>query len=90
LASLPRKLGADGLVHHVARQLGSPVPLLTAVGAKTKRIKIAVNPALCCIAWDVALRLARSSLLDRLRQVVPVIGLAEENIARLKVRPMTV
>ena len=36
-------LGADGAyfrVHHFARQLTSPFPLLAAVGAKTKRIEI--------------------------------------------------
>ncbi|RFC68438.1 LLM class flavin-dependent oxidoreductase [Mesorhizobium denitrificans] len=37
------ELGADGAyfrVHHFARQLGSPFPLLAAAGAKTKRIEI--------------------------------------------------
>src|SRR4051812_14316272 len=37
------KLGADGVcfrVHPFARQLGSPFPLLAAVGARTKRIEI--------------------------------------------------
>jgi alkanesulfonate monooxygenase SsuD/methylene tetrahydromethanopterin reductase-like flavin-dependent oxidoreductase (luciferase family) len=37
------ELGADGAyfrVHHFARQLGSPFPLLAAVGARTKRIEI--------------------------------------------------
>lgn len=37
------ELGADGAyfrVHHLARQLASPLPLLAAVGAKTKRIEI--------------------------------------------------
>jgi alkanesulfonate monooxygenase SsuD/methylene tetrahydromethanopterin reductase-like flavin-dependent oxidoreductase (luciferase family) len=36
-------LGADGAffrVHHFARQLGSPFPLLAAIGAKTTRIEI--------------------------------------------------
>jgi Coenzyme F420-dependent N5,N10-methylene tetrahydromethanopterin reductase and related flavin-dependent oxidoreductases len=36
-------LGADGAyfrVHHFARQLASPFPLLAAVGAKTSRIEI--------------------------------------------------
>ena len=35
------ELGADGAyfrVHHFARQLGSPFPLLAAVGARTKKI----------------------------------------------------
>ncbi|WCG84260.1 LLM class flavin-dependent oxidoreductase [Pectobacterium sp. A5351] len=37
------ELGADGAyfrVHHFARQLGSPFPLLSAIGAKTKSIEI--------------------------------------------------
>jgi alkanesulfonate monooxygenase SsuD/methylene tetrahydromethanopterin reductase-like flavin-dependent oxidoreductase (luciferase family) len=37
------ELGADGAyfrVHHFARQLGSPFPLLAACGARTKRIEI--------------------------------------------------
>src|ERR1700760_4476003 len=37
------QLGADGAfsgVHHFARQLASPFPLLAAVGAKTRRIEI--------------------------------------------------
>ena len=41
--SRPSELGADGAyfrVHHFARQLGSPFPLLAAVGARTKRIEI--------------------------------------------------
>src|SRR6185436_13234272 len=36
-------LGADGAyfrVHHFARQLGSPFPLLAAVGARTSKIEI--------------------------------------------------
>ncbi|MFI0843863.1 LLM class flavin-dependent oxidoreductase [Mesorhizobium sp. IMUNJ 23232] len=43
LAMAVEELGADGAyfrVHHFARQLGSPFPLLAAVGAKTKRIEI--------------------------------------------------
>jgi alkanesulfonate monooxygenase SsuD/methylene tetrahydromethanopterin reductase-like flavin-dependent oxidoreductase (luciferase family) len=43
LAVAAEQLGADGAyfrVHHFARQLGSPFPLLSAVGAKTKRIEI--------------------------------------------------
>ncbi|MGP0089022.1 MAG: LLM class flavin-dependent oxidoreductase [Xanthobacteraceae bacterium] len=43
LAVAAEELGADGAyfrVHHFARQLGSPFPLLAAVGAKTKRIEI--------------------------------------------------
>lgn len=43
LAVAAEELGADGAyfrVHHFARQLSSPFPLLTAIGAKTKRIEI--------------------------------------------------
>ena len=43
LAVAAEQLGADGAyfrVHHFARQLASPFPLLAAVGAKTKRIEI--------------------------------------------------
>ena len=43
LAVAAEELGADGAyfrVHHFARQLGSPIPLLAACGAKTKRIEI--------------------------------------------------
>ncbi|MCU3667246.1 LLM class flavin-dependent oxidoreductase [Enterobacter hormaechei subsp. steigerwaltii] len=43
LAVAAEELGADGAyfrVHHFARQLSSPFPLLAAIGAKTKRIEI--------------------------------------------------
>ena len=43
LAVAAEELGADGAyyrVHHFARQLASPFPLLAACGAKTKRIEI--------------------------------------------------
>ncbi|PKE28892.1 LLM class flavin-dependent oxidoreductase [Rahnella sp. AA] len=43
LAVAAEELGADGAyfrVHHFARQLGSPFPLLAAVGAKTRSIEI--------------------------------------------------
>jgi alkanesulfonate monooxygenase SsuD/methylene tetrahydromethanopterin reductase-like flavin-dependent oxidoreductase (luciferase family) len=43
LAVAAEQLGADGAyfrVHHFARQLASPFPLLAAVGAKTRRIEI--------------------------------------------------
>jgi len=43
LAVAAEKLGADGAyfrVHHFARQLGSPFPLLAAVGARTRTIEI--------------------------------------------------
>ena len=43
LAVAAEELGADGAyfrVHHFARQLASPFPLLAAVGAKTSRIEL--------------------------------------------------
>jgi alkanesulfonate monooxygenase SsuD/methylene tetrahydromethanopterin reductase-like flavin-dependent oxidoreductase (luciferase family) len=43
LAVAAEELGADGTyvrVHHFARQLSSPFPLLAAIGARTKRIEI--------------------------------------------------
>ncbi len=43
LAVAAEELGADGAyfrVHHFARQLASPFPLMAAVGARTKRIEI--------------------------------------------------
>jgi alkanesulfonate monooxygenase SsuD/methylene tetrahydromethanopterin reductase-like flavin-dependent oxidoreductase (luciferase family) len=43
LAVAAEELGADGAyfrVHHFARQLGSPFPLLAAIGARTRRIEI--------------------------------------------------
>ena len=43
LAVAAEELGADGAyfrVHHFAQQLGSPFPLLAAVGARTSRIEI--------------------------------------------------
>jgi alkanesulfonate monooxygenase SsuD/methylene tetrahydromethanopterin reductase-like flavin-dependent oxidoreductase (luciferase family) len=43
LAVEAEKLGLDGAyvrVHHFARQLGSPFPLLAAIGARTSRIEI--------------------------------------------------
>jgi alkanesulfonate monooxygenase SsuD/methylene tetrahydromethanopterin reductase-like flavin-dependent oxidoreductase (luciferase family) len=43
LAVEAERLGMDGAyfrVHHFARQLGSPFPLLAAVGARTRRIEI--------------------------------------------------
>ena len=43
LAIATEQLGADGAyfrVHHFARQLSSPFPLLAAIGAKTSRIEI--------------------------------------------------
>src|SRR5579862_2835350 len=43
LAVAAEELGADGAyfrVHHFARQLASPFPLLSAIGAKTSKIEI--------------------------------------------------
>jgi len=43
LAVAAEELGVDGAyyrVHHFARQLGSPFPLLSAIGARTNRIEI--------------------------------------------------
>src|SRR3569623_744119 len=43
LAVAAEELGADGAyfrVHHFARQLASPFPLLAAIGARTRRIEI--------------------------------------------------
>ena len=43
LAVAVEELGADGAyfrVHHFARQLASPFPLLAAIGARTSRIEI--------------------------------------------------
>ncbi|MGN0099921.1 MAG: LLM class flavin-dependent oxidoreductase [Dietzia sp.] len=43
LAQAAEELGVDGAyfrVHHFARQLGTPAPLLAAVGARTRRIEI--------------------------------------------------
>lgn len=43
LAVAAEELGADGAyfrVHHFARQLSSPFPLLAAIGAKTRSIEI--------------------------------------------------
>ncbi|WP_199849798.1 LLM class flavin-dependent oxidoreductase [Blastococcus sp. Marseille-P5729] len=43
LAVAAEELGADGAyfrVHHFARQLGSPFPLLAAIGARTSTIEI--------------------------------------------------
>src|SRR3954462_13482419 len=43
LAVAAEELGADGAsfrVHHFARQLSAPFPLLAAAGARTKRIEL--------------------------------------------------
>ena len=44
LAAEAERLGMDGAyfrVHHFARQLASPFPMLAAVGAKRERLKLA-------------------------------------------------
>src|SRR6478735_8289152 len=46
LAVAAEEVGADGAyfrVHHFARQLASPFPLLAAVGARTERIEIGIS-----------------------------------------------
>ena len=53
LAVAAEELGADGAyfrVHHFARQLGSPFPLLAAVGARTRRIEI--GPAVIDMRYE--------------------------------------
>ena len=50
LAVAAEELGADGAyfrVHHFARQLGSPFPLLAACGARTKRSRSAPRSSTC-------------------------------------------
>jgi alkanesulfonate monooxygenase SsuD/methylene tetrahydromethanopterin reductase-like flavin-dependent oxidoreductase (luciferase family) len=64
LAVAAEKLGADGAyfrVHHFARQLGSPFPLLAAVGAKT-RSSICGTRTLC--TWQRTLVRPTSSPAD--------------------------
>jgi hypothetical protein len=67
LAVAAEELGADGAyfrVHHFARQLASPFPLLAAVGARTARIEIGTgvvdmryeNPFYMAEAWRKANR----------------------------------
>ena len=50
LAVVAEELGLDGAyfrVHHFTRQLGSPFPLLAAVGARTKKIEIGTAASTC-------------------------------------------
>lgn len=52
LAEAAEELGADGAyyrVHHFARQLSSPFPLLAAIGARTKKIEIAPASSICAM-----------------------------------------
>jgi alkanesulfonate monooxygenase SsuD/methylene tetrahydromethanopterin reductase-like flavin-dependent oxidoreductase (luciferase family) len=47
LAVAAEEIGIDGAfvrVHHFARQLSSPFPLLAAIGVKTSRIEIGTGP----------------------------------------------
>jgi Luciferase-like monooxygenase len=73
LAVAAEELGADGAyfrVHHFARQLASPFPLLAAVGAKTSRIEIGTAKAFTrsshsfCLV-DIVKSIGRSSSLSR-------------------------
>src|SRR5256714_11357298 len=62
LAVAAEELGADGAyfrVHHFARQLASPFPLLAAVGAKTSRIEI--GTAVIDIGYEKPLYMAQDS-----------------------------
>src|SRR4051794_40613543 len=50
LAVAAEELGADGVyfrVHHFARQLSSPFPLLAAIGARTTRIEMGTAVITC-------------------------------------------
>jgi alkanesulfonate monooxygenase SsuD/methylene tetrahydromethanopterin reductase-like flavin-dependent oxidoreductase (luciferase family) len=52
LAVAAEELGADGAyfrVHHFARQLSSPFPLLAAIGAKTSTLKLARALSICAM-----------------------------------------
>src|SRR5712672_3280830 len=62
LAVAAEELGADGAyfrVHHFARQLASPFPLLAAVGAKTSRIEIAT--AVIDMRYEIPLYMAEDA-----------------------------
>src|SRR4026209_1543431 len=62
LAVAAEELGADGAyfrVHHFARQLGSPFPLLAAVGARTTRIEI--GTAVIDMRYEHALYMAEDA-----------------------------
>ncbi len=62
LAVAAEELGADGAyfrVHHFARQLGSPFPLLAAVGARTSRIEI--GTAVIDMRYENALYMAEDA-----------------------------
>jgi alkanesulfonate monooxygenase SsuD/methylene tetrahydromethanopterin reductase-like flavin-dependent oxidoreductase (luciferase family) len=62
LAVAAEELGADGAyyrVHHFARQLASPFPLLAAVGARTKRIEI--GTAVIDMRYEVPMYMAEDA-----------------------------
>ena len=62
LAVAAEELGADGAyfrVHHFARQLGSPFPLLAAVGARTRTIEI--GTAVIDMRYENALYMAEEA-----------------------------
>src|SRR3954462_642947 len=62
LAVAAEELGADGAyfrVHHFARQLGSPVPLLAAGGARTRKIEI--GPAVIDMRYENPLYMAEDA-----------------------------
>src|ERR1700712_3094559 len=62
LAVAAEQLGADGAyfrVHHFARQLASPFPLLAAVGAKTSRLEI--GPAVIDMRYETPFYMAEDA-----------------------------
>src|ERR1700691_247813 len=62
LAVAAEELGADGAyfrVHHFAQQLGSPFPLLAAVGARTSRIEI--GTAVSDVGYEIPLYFAEDA-----------------------------
>src|ERR1700710_1684707 len=62
LAVAAEELGADGAyfrVHHFARQLASPFPLLAAVGARTRRIE--VGPGVIDMRYENPLYMAEDA-----------------------------
>ena len=71
LAIAAEELGADGAyfrVHHFARQLGSPFPLLAAVGARTRTIEI--GTAVIDMRYENPLYMPEPRALRRRRLVV--------------------
>ena len=67
LAVAAEELGADGAyfrVHHFARQLASPFPLLAAIGAKTRKIEIGTG--VIDMRYENPLYMAESASADEL------------------------